>query len=45
MKEISEEERPFYHIYFNDNKENMSRNYFTKEDKVKKDKYNNRLSN
>ena len=36
MKEISEEERPFYHIYFNDNKENMSRNYFTKEDKVKK---------
>ena len=31
-----EEKRKYYHIYFNDEKEEKSRNYFTKDEKVLK---------
>ena len=33
---FSNEKRAYYHIYFNDNKNEINRNYFTKFDNVKK---------
>ena len=33
---ISKEDEKYYHIYFNNNSEEIKRNYFTKKDKVKK---------
>ena len=33
---INEEEKPYYHIYFNDSKEEVKRNYITKKDKITK---------